>query len=245
VLISANDSALAEVVTYSSKSGGVTLNLDSNTVNNHNNADSILLVDDLGVAEEGQNYFHSSNFPVRRNTIRVYDDSTGAFTLRTEGTDYFFNRTNGELQYSGAGLPVGTRVLLSYTYYTGLFALVQKVVTGDPTDAINFPGISAGGVIIYVDTPSIRTISVIISISVVSGTDESEARDDVQLVIENYIDSRTIGQDVILAQIIDRAMSVDGVNNAQIQSPTSDLVILEDELPKSFDSGGNSLVTVL
>ena len=128
---------------------------------------------------------------------------------------------------------------------TGLFAQAQKVLNGDPNDPISYPGLAAAGTIIYIDTPTIRAISVIISISVANGEDEAEIKEDVQIVIENYLDSRTIGENVILAQIIDLVMEVDGVTNAKITSPTADLTILEDELPKSFNSSGTSLVTVL
>lgn len=246
VIIVSSTSSLTEVVPYESKTGNIlTLEVPAVTANAHVAGESVLLIDDLGVAEEGQNFFQASNYPIRRNTIQVYDNSTGAFELKAEGTDYFFNRTNGELQYFGAGLPVGTQVVLTYTYYTGLFALAQKVVNGDPQDSINFPGLAAAGTIIYVDVPTIRSIQVIATISVAAGIDEATATANVQLVIENYVDSRTIGQNVILAQIIDRVMSVDGVENVSISQPTADVVILEDELSKSFDSNGNSLVAVL
>jgi uncharacterized phage protein gp47/JayE len=233
-----------EVLEYDSITTN-TLNLSSSTTKTHNDTDGVVLVDDVGTAEEGQNFFNINNFPARRNTIEIYDNDSGQYNLRTEGTDYFFNRTNGDIQYSGAGLIAGARVFANYTYYTGLVSLAQKIVNGDPEDSINFPGLAAAGTIIYVDTPTIRTVSVIAAVSVRNGEDETEIRDDVQLAIENYIDSRTIGQNVILAQIIDRVMDVDGVENVLIQSPTADLTILETELPKSFDSSGNSLVTVL
>jgi uncharacterized phage protein gp47/JayE len=246
LILSSTGSDVSEVLSYESKTGNtLTLETPSVALQTHSGGDSVLLVDDLGIAEEGQNFFQASNFPIRRNTYGVYDDSSGALELRTEGTDYFFNRTSGELQYFGSGLPAGTRVVITYTYFTGLFALAQNTVNGLPQDPVAFPGLAAAGVILYVDTPVIRTISVLLSISVRSGVDESEARDDVALVVENYIDGRTIGQDIILAAIVDRAMGIDGVENVLIQQPTSDVTILENELPKSFDSNGTSLITVL
>lgn len=246
VLITSSPTSNSEVLPYSSKTGN-TLTLESPSValKAHAASDAVYFIDDLGFAEEGQNFFQASNLPIRRNTILVFDNSSGAFALRTEGTDYFFNRTNGELQYYGAGLPSGTQVVLNYTYYTGLFALAQQTVNGDPESPTLFPGLAAAGTIIYVDVPTIRSIQVISTLSVVSGQDETVAKNSAQLVIENYIDSRTIGQNVILAQIIDRVMGVSGVNNFSISQPTADVVILESELPKSFDSSGNSLVTVL
>jgi uncharacterized phage protein gp47/JayE len=249
IMISPEDATQVEIIEYSSKTGN-TLSLDTLTVRQHDGTpspDQVLLVNYVGEAEEGQNYFQLSDYPVRRNTIELYDDSTGtgSYTLRTEGTDYFLNRTNGNVQYYGAGLPSGTKVYANYTFYTGLFALVQKVVNGDPSDRVNYPGIAAGGNIIYVDTPVVRQVSVVAAITVETGIDETTVRDDVQQIIETYIDGLLIGENVIIAKIIDHAMSITGVTNITVQIPTSDVIILENELPSSTDSSGTSLVAVL
>lgn len=234
-----------ELVYYSSKGPGNQLNLASPTTASHSDTDEVLLVDDVETAEEGQNFFQLSDYPVIDNTIQIYDDSNGTFEERIEDTDYVINRTNGEVQYYGAGLPSGTRVLGHFSYYTGLVQLVQKTITGDPNDRVNYPGVVAGGIIIHVGTPVIRRISVTISISAESGFDEDELRDVVKREIEAYIDSRTIGNNIYRARLIERAMKVTGILNVTLQSPTEDIVILENELPVSYDASGDSLVTVL
>jgi uncharacterized phage protein gp47/JayE len=135
--------------------------------------------------------------------------------------------------------------LVHHAYHTGLVQLAQKVLNGDRNDTINYPGYVAAGIIIHIDTPTIRQITIILGISVDVGFDEADLRDDVQLIVENYIDGLRIGENVILAKIIDLAMGITGVTDVHILSPTSNIVILEEELPKSFDSSGNSLVTVV
>lgn len=246
VIVSPADPSQAELVRYTSKSDVANdLTLSAATTLSHDSGDEVILVDALPLAEEGQNFFQLSDFPIQENDFEIYDNSSGQYLLRTEGTDYFLNRTNGQLQYFGAGLPAGTQVAPHYTHFTGLVKLAQKVVNGDKDDPVNFPGYSAAGIIVHIDTPTIRQITVVMSISVKDGFDETEIRDDVQLVVENYIDGLRIGQNVILAKIIQLAMRVNGVTNAKIQIPLSDIVILEEELPKSFDSSGNSLVTVV
>lgn len=250
ILISPENSSQAEVLPYSSKNtvaNTLTLTAPSVTTRFHDHLDEVLLVDNLGVAELGQNYFQLTQYPVRANTIELYDDSsgTGNFRLRVSGTDYFLNRTNGQIEYYGVGLPAGTKVYANYTYYTGLLALVQKVVNGSPTDSANYPGVAAGGVIIYVDVPVIRSISILAAIAVDVGYDEDVLKNSVKLAIENYVDGLGIGSNVILSKMVERAFTVEGVANVIIKNPLYDIVILENELPKSYDSLGNSLIQVI
>jgi uncharacterized phage protein gp47/JayE len=246
VLISPGDSAQAELIAYTSKTDSTNvLTLAANTTLVHDIGDEVALIDALPLAEEGQNYFQLTNYPIQENSPEIYDDSSGLFELQTPGTDYFINRSSGQVQYYGSGLPAGTQVVAHYTYYTGLLALAQKTINGDVKDAVSFPGVSAAGIIIHVETPTIRTITVIMSVSVSVGFTEADVYDDVQLILENYIDGLRIGENVILARMVELAMGVNGVSNAKVLTPTADLVILEEELPKSFDSSGNSLVTVV
>lgn len=246
VLISPRLPSIAEVVEYSAKDATTnTLSLDSATSFAHNNDDEVVLVDQVGTAEEGQNYFELDNFPLKQNSYEIYDNRDGQFKLKAEGTDYVINLTNGEIQFTGAGLSAGTIVVANYTYYTGLIQKAQKVLNGDPADSVTYPGVVAAGVIIRVDVPTIRQITVIASISVEVGFAEDDVQPEVEQAIVNYIDGLKIGDNVIIAEIIERSMGINGVYNISVQQPTSDVVILEDELPKSSDSNGNSLVTVL
>jgi uncharacterized phage protein gp47/JayE len=250
IIISPENTSQVEVLHYSSKDIAVSrLVLDALTVTakQHDHGDEVLLVDYLGTAELGQNYFQLTQYPARKNTMELYDDSTGvgSFKLRSDNTDYFLNRTNGQIEYYGIGLPSGTRVYANYVYYTGLLALVQKIINGDPSDTTNYPGVVAGGIIIYVDVPNVRHIAALASIAVDVGYDEDTLRDSVKLAIENYIDGLSIGENVIISKMVERAFTVEGVANVIIKSPISDIVILENELPKSYDSSGNSLVRVI
>jgi len=67
----------------------------------------------------------------------------------------------------------------------------------------------------------------------------------VQEAVENYISSLGIGDNVILASIIQVAMNINGVFDVIPVEPTGDIVVLENELPVPFDSDGTSLVSVL
>jgi uncharacterized phage protein gp47/JayE len=247
VLISPEDTTQVEVIHYSSKdTAASTLTLDTPTTRNHDDDDEIMLVDFLGTSELGQKHFQLSQYPIQENTIELYDDSlgTGNYTLRAFDTDYWMNRTNGQVEYVDPGLPSSVNVYAHYTYYTGIFAIAQKIVTGDPSNFVAYPGTAAAGVPIYVDTPDIVPIHATISISSAAGYDEDTVREQARVAIENYIDGLSIGENVILSRMVERAFTVDGVTNAIVKSPSSDIVILEYELPKSYDNAGNRLVTV-
>jgi uncharacterized phage protein gp47/JayE len=238
--------ASPELIEYSSKGAGNFINLDTPTTAAHLIGVEVLLMDVLGTAEEGQNFFQLADYPVKKNTLELYDDELGTFALQDgAGVDYIDNRTNGEIQYTGAGKTSGTQVIARYGYYTGLVEVVQKTVTGDPEDRVNYPGIAAGGIIIHVATPVIRRITVTATIAAKAGFDESEVREEVRREIEAYIESLKIGDNVFIAKIVERAMRVTGMENVIIQIPSSDIVVLEDELPVPSDINGNTLVTVL
>jgi uncharacterized phage protein gp47/JayE len=97
---------------------------------------------------------------------------------------------------------------------------------------------------VVVETPSIRRITVRISITAVAGTQEADLAANVQETIESYINGLGVGEDIIVAEIIERAMAVTGMFDVVVTLPTSNVTILENELPVPYDVSGNSLVTV-
>ena len=66
----------------------------------------------------------------------------------------------------------------------------------------------------------------------------------VQTAIESYITALGIGDDVIVSEIVERAMGVSGMYNVVVQEPTSDLSVSSNELPVPTSASGTSLVVV-
>ena len=93
------------------------------------------------------------------------------------------------------------------------------------------------------ETPVIRRITVAMSITAQSGFAEADLAPQVVDAVSNYINGLGIGDDVIRAEIIERAMRVPGMFNVSVTLPASDLIILENELPVPNDASGTSLVT--
>jgi uncharacterized phage protein gp47/JayE len=236
VLLSPEDSAQIELIEYTSINYTTqAIGFVGVTQNAHGDNDEVVLVDVVASsAEAGTNYFNLAQFPVVRNSCRVWMDTGAGFLLLTEGTDYILNRGTGQLQIVGDGTPEGTQIVANYTVYTGLVATAQKVVDGVVDNAVVYPGYRAAGIFVVVEVPTIRRITVRISISVKNGFDEDTLALVVQDSIENYINSLEIGADVIRAKLVELAMNVNGVYNAVLVLPLSDVIVGEDEKPIPF-----------
>ncbi len=128
---------------------------------------------------------------------------------------------------------VGDNVVVSYQYYTGLIAEVQRVVDGDPTDRVTYPGYRAAGVDVRVLTPLIETIVVAATLTVLEGFDKATVSTNVQTNIIDYINTLGISGDVIRNEIIERIMSTPGVYNVNLVAPVSDVTINDNQLPRT------------
>jgi hypothetical protein len=197
-------------------------------------------------AEPNQRRFRLHNFPVVVPTDRLFALSPGgAWTLLIEGTDYILNYGTGELQMvNTSGVVASTMLVAYYTYYTNLIALVQKVLEGDSEDPLNFPGVKAAGIMLRVQEPSPVYVNVRAAISAEEGFLEADLKVPVRRAIEDYINSRKIGEDVIISKMIDAAHNVLGLKDIQITVPSSNQVVLEDQVAFAQDSSGQNLVVV-
>jgi uncharacterized phage protein gp47/JayE len=250
VVVSPNDISQTEILEYSGVNHSTnTITLVTPATKTHSGSggqfDEVALIDLVeDSAESGEKFFGLASFPVVRSSYRLWVDDGSSVTLQVEDADYFINRGTGQIEFIVSGVAAGSKVAANYSYYTALLHQAQKVVDGDPTDPVNFPGLRAAGIRVIVETPVTRRITVHCSITAKSGFQEADLTSSVQEAIESYINGLAIGADVIIAEIIRRAMSVTGVADVVVSLPTSNVVILENELPRPVDVSGNSLVTV-
>ena len=248
VIASPEDPAQIELLEFSGVDYNTnTITLVGTTANAHDLGDEIALVDVIeDAAEAGQNFFQAANFPLVRDTVRIWLDEAGAgnLVLQSDTADLFLNRGTGQIEFIGAGVSAGSVVVASYSFYAGLLSQVQRVIDGDTSDPTNFPGIRAAGINVVAETPVIRRIDVRLSITAASGVQEADLLPQVQEAVESYINGLGIGENVIISEIIERAMAVTGMFDVTVLEPTSNVVILENELPVPFDVNGNSLIIV-
>lgn len=198
--------------------------------------------------EDGQRRFALRNPPVVRSTDLVWikEPAASTWTQLVSNVDYILNKGTGEFTVvDEAGLGLNTEVIAAYSYYTNLIAETQKVLEGFAEDYTNYPGVKAAGVFLTVEAPSSKRITVVVSITAETTFVETDLAPLVQANIEDYIRGLKIGEDVIRSRIVDVAHDVQGVRSVTVQEPSSDIIVLENELPTPFDSNDDSLVTIL
>lgn len=178
----------------------------------------------------GEERLYLNNVPVK-DTQPFILVSTDRGTL-TDGVEYTYDPTSGLIVFNPA-LVADEGISVSYTHYTGLIQEVQKVIDGDENDRENYPGWRAAGVRVWVLTPAVLVQSVDANLTISEGFATSEVINDVEDAILDYINNLGISGDVVRARIIEIIMSVSGVYNVNLVAPAADVIILDDQLPRT------------
>ncbi len=116
-----------------------------------------------------------------------------------------------------------------YEYYTGLISKVQHTLNGLDSDTITFPGVKATGVQIEVLPPLIKLISFKINVLLDITTTIISLKDRAINEISTYVNALNIGQDVVLSEITDRLMSIDGILDVIFTTPAENVAIEDNE----------------
>lgn len=163
---------------------------------------------------------------------------------QTEGVDFEIDRSQGKIGFY-TPLSAGDNVKVTYTYFgtdtnPGLIGQTQKVIDGVPSNRIAFPGVRAGGVSVAVLPAETDYQSLDARAVVADEYDPVIVQDNVQIAILGYINNLDIGEDVIVAEIIQRAMSVSGMVNFRIitfngSSTVVDRVIAQNYVARAID----------
>ena len=192
---------------------------------------------DTAVGGEERLYFNNVPLKYLPTAPVLFSGQRGALT---EGVDYTYNPADGLIVFSPP-LSVDEGIKATYDYYTGLIAEVQKVIDGDINDRVNYPGVRAGGVRVIVTVPTILIQTIEASLTVSEGFTESEVFQNVTNAILDYVNNLGISGDVLRARLTEVIMGVPGVFNMDLVAPASDVIMLDDELPRT--STGNVTLT--
>lgn len=199
-------------------------------------------------AEDGQKFFKLAHPAVVPDSLflEYYPAGGTGWEPLIQGVHYYLNEGTGWLEIidptltvvsafgpiRSVGLNKGDQLRATqYRYYTGLIQQVQVAVNGVVQNPTVYPGISAAGVKVLVTFPRAKKIRDIrASIQVNPGYTEASVSILVQGFLSRYLTELQIGQDIILAEMIERAMGTEGMYNVQFSSPTQDITLLEDEI---------------
>ena len=178
------------------------------------------------------------SFIFQVDTLADPPSSGGGYVTLIRDTDYVLNAASGQITLLSTGsvptLLAGYKARAEYRYYTGLIQETQRVIDGDPAAPLTRPGVRAAGILVYVRPPQIVFQTIDASISVGSAFDPTVVSTNVASAIQDYINNLDIGSDVIVSEIIERAMAVDGMFNFTITDlsgtvPPADQVILDSQ----------------
>lgn len=180
----------------------------------------------------GETDLYLNTVPVKYTVAHYIVSSTRGVLV--ENTDYLINQADGHVVFLVA-LSAGEYVFALYTYYTGLIALGQLIVDGDPDDRATYPGLRAAGVRVIVQTPTVLIQNIVGTVTVSEGYDNASVEDDVVEAIKEYVNGLGISGDVLRAELIRRMMAVAGVYNVGLTTPAADVIILDDQMARTTD----------
>jgi len=160
--------------------------------------------------------------PLLPGAVKTYDPLTGNLI-----EDYILNEATGQIEFFDEKIPaVGTVIVALYENYINLIKTAQKTIDGDLVDRVNFPGVRSAGVKVLVRPAEKTSVEIVLDLTIDSEqTDITTASFLVEQLVTTYVNNLDIGADVIVAEIIDRAMAVLGVTNCKVVTPADDFPI--------------------
>lgn len=172
----------------------------------------------LAAAAGGETELLTNQRPIRDDPALIFRVND---VVVIRGTDWEIDPTRGQIELLPAGafpagLTTGDKAAANYRYYTGLIAEVQRVITGDPSNPITYPGVEAGGITTLVRAATADFQTLTSKVTALQGFELDQVSDEIRTVIQSYINSLGIGEAVILSEIIQRAMGVSGVYNFKV-----------------------------
>lgn len=150
-------------------------------------------------------------------------------------TNYPFKGTNTIVVDNGSG-----------SISASLLASVEKVLYGDPNDLANYPGKNAAGIGYSIVAPTIIDVSVgILAYRLPNvNVDLTTITTDVQTAVEQYINTRALGADVLLSEIVRVGKNANAAcYDLVITSPLVNVTINANEFAKT-GAGTTGTVTV-
>lgn len=182
----------------------------------------------------GETDFYLTQKPIKPELGFTFAITTLPALVRD--VDYTLDPADGHIKLLAAahptGAPAGQSVTCNYWHFTGLIQIVQKVVDGDTMDRVNYPGYRAAGVQVRVLSPLIHQLVVTANITVRPGYSQVTVAAAVKAALSAYVNALGISEDVVLAELIEQAMAVPGMQDIHFTAPTANQMILDDQIAR-------------
>lgn len=187
----------------------------------------------MSSATGGERYFYTTYKPLQGRAWTVKRNGAPL----TKGTDYELVPPWGMITLSEDVFPTGlaagdTLTIEPYTYWTGLMAEAQRLIDGDPADPTNYPAWHAEGVVVRCAPPEVNLLVVRCVVAVLDGYTRETVIAQVRERLSDYVNSLNVGDDVILAELVQRAMDVPGMYDVNFERPTANTPIADDEVAR-------------
>lgn len=111
----------------------------------------------------------------------------------------------------------------AYKYYKGLIKELTRVVYGDPTSPVSYPGVRAAGTSIEIQPAVVKRIKIDLSARIRSGVPFGEVRDKIKSSVAGYVNTLGVGKAVSLSRVVAVANAVPGVVAVAVSYPAYDI----------------------
>lgn len=191
-------------------------------------------------ADEGQRVFFTSLFPMKRSnnilqlSVRNRDGAGNLLdpVILTENVDFEVVYSQGRIVTSpDFQIRENAQVsIVKYLHIGGLIEATQLLIEGSRSGDIRM--YRAAGVVVEVVPAEKVLLNVAASIVVNDGFNRDVILTEVRTAISNYINTLGIGDDVIVAELIERAMAVRGMYDVTITAPEVNRTIAANEVAR-------------
>ena len=127
-------------------------------------------------------------------------------------------------------------------------SMILKVLNGDPLDYETYPGYRAAGIMVNVTSPEVVDVNVTATLYRIGTiSNETEIKNAAKTAVENYINTRRLGQDVVVSEIIKVIKtSHAAIYDVLLTTPTSNISIEIDQVPRTGSgTGGIVMITLI
>jgi uncharacterized phage protein gp47/JayE len=223
------------VTAYNNLTGGITVNAPFASAPTTGNAFVVIpsTVDNV--------VGYMNNTKITSLSLKAVIEATSANTRvqissKLDGSDGYVQVTGGAANAKLGFTTVLFRGLAAYSYWTGLLALVHKVIYGDDSDLASYPGYGAAGITFRVLAPTVDNVQVTLQVTLAEGVTISSIENDIKSAVTGYINTLGVGDDVIIERIRSAVIAVPGIVDVVVTDPTVNIPTADNEVARISDT---------